>query len=70
MMPLALGLLWLELQYLKGLLAEVEARTPLPIDFAIAGQAAPPPRRTRDLAKDTPAVRSRAVSSPLGEPQP
>jgi exosortase len=45
MMPLALGILWAELQLLKRLLVEVEAAGPLPVSFARSGpqaQAAPP----------------------------
>ncbi len=44
MMPLALGLLWLELQFLDRLLVPVEAATPLPIDLTATARALPHPR--------------------------
>jgi exosortase len=74
MMPLALGLLWLELQFLNRLLLEVETGAPLPIDFARSGDPAPRPRReplvSRAVQETPPAPKSRAVSSPIGDPHP
>ena len=61
MMPLALGLLWLELRFLKHVLVEVDAGAPLPLDLASADPAPPLPRRTREITKDTPTAHSRAV---------
>jgi exosortase len=74
MMPLALGLLWLELQFLNRLLVEVETGAPLPIDFALGGEPAPRARREPLLsraAKDPPsAPMPQAVSSHLGDSHP
>jgi exosortase len=74
MMPLALVLLWLELQFVNQLLVDVEPAAPLPIDFTIAGAAVAVPHRDGAsfprgagtpplLAKETPTTSShRAVS--------
>jgi exosortase len=45
MMPLALGLLWLELQFLDRLFVTAAAAAPLPIDFTGTAGALPYPRR-------------------------
>lgn len=54
MMPLALGLLWLELVYLDRLFVEAESRRPLAVDLAASAAAPHPHRRGGPLALDLP----------------
>ena len=48
MMPVALGLLWLELAYLNRLFRPPEATQPLPLDLSGKGAVLPYPRRQGD----------------------
>jgi exosortase len=48
MMPLALGLLWLELRYLDRLLVDAGPPAPLAIDFTGAARALPYPRKNAE----------------------
>jgi len=65
MMPLALGLLWLELKYLDRLVVPGDPPAPLPIDFAAQSQALP---RSRDHAGPMPA--ETRTPSPAVSPLP
>jgi exosortase len=65
MMPLALGLLWLELRYLDRLLVAGEAPTPLPIDYSGSARALPCPRQD---SEPLPCAPDPAAEVPLETP--
>jgi exosortase len=54
MMPLALGMLWMELQYLSSLFVEPEPERPLALDLSTA-EAGPDSERPREVCMQTPA---------------
>jgi exosortase len=66
MMPLALGLLWLEMIYLRRLLVEVEPPRPLPLSLNGPPRSAPPPSRQADIVPREP----RPLPARAAQPDP
>jgi exosortase/archaeosortase family protein len=70
MMPLALGLLWLEVRYLDRLLVDAGPPTPLAIDFTGAARALPYPRKdAQPLPCDTRSSPVLVLEKPTAPPR-